>query len=118
MTTAVEAAPRDLAHGSGAGRERSLANLRPWAPGESGNPGGGSRRQRMQHEARWSGEHGPDQTLAVLSKLHALALAGDVQAAKIYLDRVVGPVRADIAGSVDLTHAPESVLEWLAENAR
>lgn len=102
--------------GNGGGRERSLANLRPFPPGQSGNPGGGSRRQRLQHEARWSGEHGPEKTLAVLNKLLAQALAGDVPSAKLYLDRIVGAIRPDKAAEVDLRDAPAAVLDWLETN--
>jgi hypothetical protein len=39
--------------------------------------------------------HGTAQVLRMIDKLHELALAGDVQAAKVYLDRVVGPCRPD-----------------------
>jgi hypothetical protein len=31
--------------------------------------------------------------LEVIDRLHGMALAGDVQAARVYLDRVLGPVR-------------------------
>jgi len=67
---------------------------RPFQPGTSGNPGGHPRKLR-ELEAAIQDAHRAPQVLGVLEKLRELALAGDVHAAKVYLDRVAGPVRAN-----------------------
>lgn len=63
-----------------------------FAPGVSGNPGGRPKRllaiETALHEA-----HDAAKVLAVIDRLHGMAVRGNVQAARLYLDRVVGPVR-------------------------
>jgi hypothetical protein len=74
--------------------------------GVSGNPGGRPRRV-VELEEAITGAHGAPEVLGVLSKLRELAVAGDVPAAKAYLDRVVGPVRPDPPGvQDDLSQVP------------
>jgi len=65
---------------------------RPFPKGTSGNPGGRPRKFKALELAIEEAHAGP-KALAVLDKLHELALGGDVQAAKMYLDRVLGPIR-------------------------
>jgi hypothetical protein len=48
----------------------------------------------------------------VLAKLREVALTGEPRAMKHYLDRVMGPVHEEI----DLTGAPDEVVDWLAHN--
>jgi Family of unknown function (DUF5681) len=62
--------------------------------GASGNPGGRSKRAHNL-EAALQEAHDAPRVLEVVEKLRELALAGDVGAAKIYLDRVAGPVKAN-----------------------
>lgn len=65
---------------------------RPFLPGQSGNPAGRPRRL-LALEAQIRELHGP-KALDVVEKLHGLAIAGNVAAAKLYLDRVLGPMKA------------------------
>jgi Family of unknown function (DUF5681) len=67
---------------------------RPFPPGTSGNPGGRPRKLR-DLAAAIQKAHGTSEVLAVIEKLQELALAGDVAAAKLYLERTLGPVRDD-----------------------
>jgi hypothetical protein len=60
--------------------------------GVSGNPGGRPRKV-MALEAALEGARDPDKVLPVIDKLRELAMGGDVAAARVYLDRVLGPVR-------------------------
>jgi hypothetical protein len=60
--------------------------------GVSGNPGGRPKSiAALESEIREL--HGP-LAIGVLEKLRGLALAGNVPAAKVYLERVLGPARA------------------------
>jgi len=60
----------------------------------------------------------PDKVLPVLEALRTRALAGDVHAAKVYLDRVLGPVRPRWEEHWDLTEAPDVVVNWIVANLR
>lgn len=64
---------------------------RPFLPGQSGNPAGRPKRL-LSIEAEIRDLHGP-KTLEVLDRLHRSAIGGSVAAAKVYLDRVLGPPR-------------------------
>jgi hypothetical protein len=89
---------------------------RPFAKGESGNPGGRPKKLR-EVEAAIEAATEPAKVVAVVEKLQELALGGDVHAARVYLDRVLGPVRPE-RHDVDLSDAPAVVLEWMAANLR
>ncbi len=65
---------------------------RPFLPGQSGNPSGRPK-SLVALEAQIRELHGP-LAIEVLEKLRGLALAGNVAAAKVYLERVLGPARA------------------------
>jgi hypothetical protein len=65
---------------------------RPFRPGQSGNPSGRPK-SLTALEAQIRELHGP-LAIEVLEKLRGLALAGNVPAAKVYLERVLGPSRA------------------------
>jgi hypothetical protein len=84
-------------------------------PGTSGNPGGRSKRLR-ELDAAIAAKHDAATVLDVIGKLRELALAGDVQAAKAYLDRVAGPVRPDDDARFEA--AVECRLSELIEEAR
>ncbi len=74
-----------------------------WKPGESGNPAG--RPKSIVNLERELREVESDHVLDVVAKLRELALKGDVFAAQLYLNRVLGPVRPahDDAGTVAKT---------------
>lgn len=92
--------------GLNSGRRRSLENLRPWKPGQSGNPAGRPKGVRYLSEAlRDLVENGVLPKDASRALLDALAwslidsaLAGDVAAWKELANRVDGPVAAMIEG--------------------
>ena len=65
---------------------------RPFRPGQSGNPSGRPKGLAAL-EAQIRELHGP-LALEVIERLRGLALAGNVVAAKLYLERVLGPARA------------------------
>lgn len=72
-----------------------MTNRRPngrFPTGVSGNPGGRPRRL-LALNAALEDAHDATQVLPVVEKLRELAMAGDVPAARAYLDRVLGPVR-------------------------
>lgn len=86
---------------------------RPFQKGVSGNPGGRSKRaQGLEMALREA--HDPPRVLEVVERLRELALAGDVQAARVYLDRVAGPIRANDEERVEI-RAGEMVKQLLAE---
>ncbi len=67
---------------------------RPFPKGTSGNPGGRPQKLRSL-EAALQEAHDAPKVLAVVEKLRTMAVGGDVQAARLYLDRVMGPIRAN-----------------------
>lgn len=63
-----------------------------WKPGQSGNPSGRTRGAGQIGKLRTAiGEHVP----AIIANLVELALAGDVQAARLLLERAVPAVRPE-----------------------
>jgi hypothetical protein len=89
-----------MAENSGA-EPRNRGPGRPFPKGTSPNPGGRSKRA-LGLEAALREAHDVPKVLAVVEKLHKLALAGDVQAARTYLDRVMGPVRPNDEERIEL----------------
>jgi len=80
-------------------------------PGASGNPGG--RPRKLAELDPVLDEHrSPENVRAVLAKLRELALAGDIQAMRLYLDKVF-PTLKRLEDEIDLTGAPDAVLQWL-----
>lgn len=72
------------------GRAKSLANLRPWKPGQSGNPKGRTSKKRLFEEAFL--EAALDGKDTILGVLMAVAKSGNMQAIQMILDRVVPKV--------------------------
>ena len=101
--------------------ERSLANLRPWQPGQSGNPGGGPRSRNLLKalrnavEADYDGVSGAEM---IASKLLELVQDGKVHAIREINDRLEGnPLQASINLNVDervLAMDDESFEEFVA----
>lgn len=89
---------------------------RPFPKGTSGNPGGRPRRVR-ELEAAIEEAHAGPKALEVIDKLRDLALGGDVQAAKAYLDRVLGPARAR-ADVLPIPTSDKRSLEKILTSAR
>jgi len=106
---------RPMAENSGA-EPRKRGPGRPFPPGLSGNPGGRSK-QSLGLESALRETHDPPKVLAVVEKLRRMALAGDVSAARVYLDRVMGPVRANDDERIDL-RARELAESMLARRRR
>lgn len=90
-------------------------NLKPWKPGQSGNPTGVSRYAK-DLRAAINAQETPDRVCAVIDAMRMQALAGEKSspsAAKVYLEAV--GVKAEPV-KVDLSQAPDEVVAWLAEN--
>src|SRR5690349_20611310 len=96
------------------GRSRRGFNGR-FLSGASGNPGGRPKRLHNLEEALVAAHDAP-KVLEVIEKLRELAVVGDVQAAKLYLDRVAGPVKANDEERIEAR--AKKMLEHLIEEAR
>lgn len=84
---------------------RSLANLKPWRPGQSGNPGGSSRRV-VEYRSIIEHQETPQCVAAVVAKLRELCIQqGDVKAGAVYLKAV---------GAIDENKVPIDRVEELA----
>jgi hypothetical protein len=77
------------------GHARSLANLKPWAKGTSGNPGGRPKGQSITAALRRLVEQGDtaERLAAVLIKN---GLEGDIHHLRAILDRLDGDVRKNM----------------------
>ena len=107
---------------AGDGRERSLANLRPFQKGQSGNPAGrpknvltGALRRKLEEVE--SGELGTRTNAEALAdKLFDLALSGNVEALKICFDRLEGRPRQTVSLTLDQREEYERMVETLIES--
>jgi hypothetical protein len=105
-----------------AGRERSLANLRPFQKGQSGNPAGRpknvlTRALRSKLEEVESGDPGArTNAQALADKLFDLALSGNVEALKICFDRLEGRPRQTVSLTLDQRDEYERMVECLIES--
>jgi hypothetical protein len=105
-----------------ASRERSLANLRPFQKGQSGNPAGRPKnvltralRQKLEEtESNAPGTRTNAEALA--DKLFRLALAGNVEALKICFDRLEGRPRQTVSLTLDQREEYERMVETLIES--
>ncbi len=82
---------------------KAKATGRPWRPGQSGNPAGRKPGSGEVAKLRASiAEHVP----AIVAQLVEAAKAGDVQAARLLLERVIPPMKsAELAQAVPLPGA-------------
>ena len=87
-------------------RDNSLANLRPFQPGQSGNLAGRPRNS-VTTILKETDEHTNEQ---IAKKIIELALRGDLPAIREYLDRTDGKV-AEKHLSLNLTVTPEYLEE-------
>lgn len=95
-------------------RERSNANLRPFKPGQSGNPGG--RPKAYFTEAlRKELERDPAVALGIVKAILDKAKTGDVKAFDSLLDRTEGKVPQQHILDGDLSLGPEAHRNRLAE---
>ena len=75
----------------------NLENLKPFKPGQSGNPNGRPKKLPEIDEllSEVLGDNGEEAT-AILKALIAKAKKGDVRAAEVLLDRAYGKAKQDI----------------------
>ena len=107
----VDGMEAEPAHSPGSRTEQGR-----FAPGTSGNPGGRPRRV-IEARAVLDEYRDPDVVRRTMAKLQAMALDGDIGAMKLFLDRVLGPVRRDEDDFADLLReAPDEVVRWMAKN--
>lgn len=79
---------------------------RPFEKGMSGNPMGRPKKL-LELELAIRDKHCPAHVLQVLEKLRLAAMRGDIAAAKLFLDRVMGPVRLPIDVVLAAATAPD-----------
>lgn len=83
----------------------SVADPTPWRfkPGQSGNPAG--RPKGVDPRAEFAKARGAEKpaevVVQVIEAMIVKALGGDVQAARVVLDRLAGPVRQEVDLAVD-----------------
>lgn len=88
---------------------------RPFAPGVSGNPGAVSKYER-ELKAAIQAQEPPAEVCKVIAAMKAQALAGtkvSPAAAKVYLGAVGLKLDGSAATKVDLSDAPDAVMEYL-----
>ena len=104
------------ATGAEAPQRSPLDNLKPWQPGQSGNPTGQSKYALSLRKAIQAQET-PEFVCAVVAAMREDAMAGGKSApaaAKVYFEAVGLPkVEPE---KIDLKDAPDEVVTWLAEN--
>lgn len=102
-------------------RERRLANLKPFKPGQSGNPKGRPKRRAISEAYRKLLEHVNDEGETIALKLAqqviADALDGDLAAIREVTDRTEGKPKQEqeIKGSIGVT---AKVTIYLPDNGR
>jgi len=89
---------------------RAIAPYR-WRPGQSGNPAGLSGERRALYDA--IEKRCVPRTLALLDQLLEQAMAGDVAAARLWLDQVRGPVKARQEDEIERA-VEQRILELIA----
>jgi hypothetical protein len=89
--------PRDLAENQPNGRDKATGRFQPGNRYGRGNPR--SMARLVEARKAVSMATTPEGILAVLETLQARAMAGDVQAARVWLDRVCGKPREEPSGA-------------------
>ncbi len=108
-------------------RERT-ANLKPWKPGQSGNPGGRPKRDaitaalRDQLQSKMPGRDERTVAEAIAFVLVKRALRGDVRAIREIMDRTEGKpllaVKMEGVVTLDATQRQKRIMELLARANR
>lgn len=103
MTTTPDNLTANTTESSEAKKQKRLANLKPWKPGQSGNPSGRPKRNPISDALREIMEEIDPRTKKLIARrladaLVKKALAGDVKAAALIGDRVEGKVPIRVAG--------------------
>lgn len=80
-------------------------NLRPWKPGQSGNPSGYSKQRRVTDEILRMLDDGKGIDKALAQTMVKQALKGNARFMSMLLNRVEGPVRKEL----DVTSAGEQL---------
>lgn len=89
------------------GRAKGLANLRPFAPGVSGNPGGMSAARRARQQVL--SEEDPEKLRQLLAAVCKRGIDGSDAAARLYCE-VLGLLSKDAPANIDLSKAsPEDL---------
>lgn len=103
--------PPEVSGGTESQRAKSLANLKPWAPGQSGNPAGVSKQMLAVRKAVDDARN-PEQVREMLQALFERGIAGDNFASKLWLEHIV-PVSE--TATPDLSTASDETLAWLEQ---
>ena len=76
--------------------DKRLQNLRPWKPGQSGNPGGRPRRKpvtdRLRDILESTDKNGKTVADRIVEAIRDAAIGGDVRFVELILDRIEGKV--------------------------
>ncbi|MBA3806388.1 MAG: hypothetical protein H0X14_11840 [Acidobacteria bacterium] len=105
------------------GRERSLANLKPFRPGQSGNPSGRPKNvlskalRKKLEEVESDAEGARSNADMIADKLVEVALGGNLEAIKIVLDRMEGRARQSINVTTDSRERIERAIDNLISTA-
>lgn len=105
-------------------REHSLANLKPYKPGQSGNPAGRPKNTLTAAYRRMLGQPFPGDAAGrtyaevIAEAVGAKAARGEERAAKEIEDRVIGKARQHITLAADRRDAIERSVESLLETAK
>jgi len=100
---------------SDAASQRKGSVGKPWKPGQSGNPSGGSRalRERAVLTRLLREAVNDDAGRRIVEAVRARAEDGDMRAVEILFDRLDGPVPRDlhVSGSLTLADAAAAIAE-------
>lgn len=104
------------------GRERSIANLKPFPKGVSGNPSGRPKNvlskalRKKLDELESDAPDARTKAEVLADKLYELALSGNVEAMKMCFDRMEGRPRQSVSLTLDQREECERMVENLIES--